>query len=134
MTGDKEINIRFIDGKDQRYPTCGDYWETPYSYEFRITRQDNPDKNLLILLHEMIEYALCAKRGITEEVITNFDLEWNKKAESSTDWYADDIADEPGNEPSAPYVKEHRIAENFERLFAEYMQIDWFEYNRNLIL
>lgn len=134
MTGDKEINIKFIDSKEQRYSTCGDYWETPTSYEFRITKQDNPDKNLLILVHEMIEYILCTKKGITEQVITDFDLEWNKKADISNDWYKDGIADEPGNEPTAPYYKEHRTAENFERLLAEYMDIDWFSYDRNLIL
>ena len=134
MRGDKKIIIEFIPGEQQRYPTAGDYYDTPEAVIFKITKQDIPEKNLLILIHEMVEYALCTRRGISEHDITEFDIEWNKKAEASKDWYADGIADEPGNEPSAPYVKEHRIAENFERLLAEYMGIDWISYDRNLII
>lgn len=131
MTGNKDINIKFIDSKDQRYSTCGDYWETSDSYEFRITKQDNPKKNLLILLHEMIEYALCTDRGITEQEIMDFDLAWNG---DQKDGLLRDQSDEPGNHYMAPYRNEHRIAENYERQLASHLNIDWAEYDRNLIL
>lgn len=134
MTGNKRINIEFIDGKDQRYPTCGDYWETDNSYEFRITKQDNSDKNILILIHEIVEYFLCTKKGISEKVITDFDLLWNQCAGTNK-------ADEPGNEGGkfelvgkAPYYKEHRFAENIERQIALEMDIDWSEYSDNLTI
>lgn len=124
MKGNKDINIKFIDGLEQRYSTCGDYWETDNSIEIRITKQDNPECNLLIMLHEMIEYILCEKRGIKEADITNFDLEWEKLSEPKED--------EPGNSKWAPYYKEHRIAENFERQLASLLDIDWFQYENNL--
>jgi hypothetical protein len=129
MTGNKDINIKFIDGKDQRYSTCGDYWETNNSYEFRITKQDIPIKNLLILIHEMIEYTLCTDRGITEDQIMDFDLKWNKLNDEGHT-----ISDEPGNALSCPYRAEHRIAENYERQLASHLNIDWEEYDKNLIL
>ncbi len=129
MIGNKDINIKFIDGKEQRYSTCGDYWETNSSYEFRITKQDTPDKSILILLHEMVEYFLCTKRGISEADIMDFDLKWNKLNEEGHT-----ISDEPGNAKSAPYYKEHRFAENIERQVALAANIDWQDYDSNLIL
>jgi len=126
MRGDKDINIKFIDGKEQRYITCGDYWETDNSIEIRITKQDNPECNLLIMLHEMIEYILCEKRGIKEADIMKFDLAWEDLPEPKED--------EPGNCKWAPYYVEHRIAENYERQLASHMNIDWINYENNLKL
>jgi hypothetical protein len=129
MTGDKDINIKFIDSEDQRYPTCGDYWETDTSYEFRITKQVRDERSILILLHEMVEYFLCTRRGISEQEITEFDLEWEQKRQQG-----DQIADEPGNEPDAPYYWEHRFSENVERIVALEADIDWEDYERKLII
>ena len=134
MTGNKRIIIDFVESQEQRYPTCGDYFEHEDHYHFKITKQNDPRKNLLILFHEMIEYTLCTDRDITEQEITDFDIAWNKKAEEVDDWVSAGIADEPGNQPGCPYYNEHRIAENFERQLAEYLGIDWFEYDRNLII
>lgn len=126
MKGDKEINIKFIDSSEQRYPTCGDYWEEDNSIEIRITKQANLDYNLLILLHEMIEYILTEKRGLKEKEITSYDLMWEQMSEPK--------ADEPGNEEGCPYGIEHRIAENYERQLAIQLGIDWFEYENKLII
>lgn len=125
MTGNKKINIRFIDGGEQRYPTCGDYWETEDSYEFRITKQISDDRSILILLHEMIEYFLCTKRGISESDITKFDLDWENGPK---------LEEEPGNSPLAPYYNEHRFSENIERQVALAADIDWFDYENNLVI
>ncbi len=130
MTGNKKITIEFINSEEQLYPTCGNYFETENEYKFFITKQDDPKKNLLILFHEMVEYALCTDRGISEKEITDFDLEWNKKLESRDTT----LEDEPGNEKLAPYYKEHRFSENIERLMALALNIDWADYEKNLII
>ena len=130
MLGEKEIRIRFVESGEQRYPTCGDYQDMSEYHLFTITKQDNWRKNLLIFLHEFIEYSLCEDREIPEQMITDYDLEWNRRLEAG-----EVLADEPGNEPDNNiYKNEHRIAENFERLFAEYLGVDWFEYDKNLII
>src|ERR1035437_10343150 len=112
----KEINIRFIDIKDQRYSTCGDYWETDTSYEYRITDQGDNRKNMLILLHEMIEYTLCMDKGITEQSISAFDIMWEGEEYHATD--------EPGYDLRAPYRHQHIFAENIERLMAQELGVD----------
>lgn len=125
MRGDKQINIKFIDAKYQRYPTCGDYWETEDTIEIRITKQKDLRYNLLILLHEMIEYILTERAGIKEEDILEYDKIWNKKVYTA--------AEEPGDEKDCPYRKQHRTAENFERLLADYLDVDWKKYGDELI-
>ena len=131
MLGEKEIIIKFVNSEDQRYSTCGDYLETPTHHEFRITKQTSPEKSMLILFHEMVEYYLTELKGIPEETITNFDLCWNSESIN--------IEDEPGNCKSLhgivnPYYKEHRFAENIERQIAHEAGIDWFDYESNLII
>lgn len=134
MIDNKEINIKFINSKDQRYPTCGDFWETNNSYEIRITKQDDPKNNMLILIHELVEAYLCKCRGIEFEDIDKFDIKWNQCGGT-------DKADEPGNEGGkfklvgkAPYYNEHRFAENIERQLALENDIDWFTYSDNLTI
>lgn len=123
----KKTVIKSIPGKDQRYPTCGDYWEDKEKIHIAITEQDNEDYEFLIMIHELIEFHLTKKRGISEEKITRFDLLWEeKKGRCET------TADEPGNEPGCIYAKEHRFAENIERQIAHEMGLDWHIYNDNL--
>lgn len=125
MRGDKRIIIDFVDSKDQRYPTCGDYYEKDGVYHITVTKQIDHRYNLLIMLHEMIEWTLTEMAGIREEDISDFDIEWNREPREE---------DEPGNNRYAPYYREHRIAENFERLFADYLQVDFLEYEKLLII
>ena len=128
MKGDKDIKVEFIDSIEQRYNTCVDYFETDTEVIFRISKQNDPRKNLLIMFHEMVEYALCTDRGITEEAITEFDLLWEKENPTG-------IADglEPGYASGCPYAKEHLEAELIERRMAALLGIDWKEYEENLI-
>lgn len=121
----KDIIVKFIDGKDQRYPTAGDYWEDDDSIQFRITKQKDDDADALVLLHELIEFVLTKKRGIHESRITAYDLDWEARVHKG---------DEPGNEHDCIYKKEHRFSENLERQFAHELGVDWFEYNDNIKL
>ena len=128
MDGSKNIRIEFLEPHQMRYRTVGDYFETDTEIVFQIVKQNDPRKNLLIALHEYIEYTLCTDRDITEQEIMEFDLQWEKNHPTGLD---DGI--EPGDDPKAPYRNEHRIAENFERQLAEYLGIIWKEYEDNLI-
>ena len=80
---------------------------------------------LLVALHELIEVALCEERGITCEQVDNFDKSFELHREPGN-------KDEPGDDPAAPYRKEHFFATNLERLLAAELGIDWAEYERKL--
>lgn len=123
----KRIIVETIESQDQRYPTCGDYWETEDEMHFRITKQDNEDYEALVFLHEFVEFILTRKRGIAEPAISEYDIKWEEYNEKGMA-----AADEPGNEPGCIYYQEHRFSENMERLLAQEMNIDWFTYNNKL--
>lgn len=124
----KKIEVEFIDADKQRYPTAGDYWEDEDTIYFKITKQENSDYEALILLHELIEYVLTTKRGISEPSISQYDIDWNQTNEKGLC-----VGDEPGNEPGCIYAKEHRFSENLERLMALELGVDWFKYNDSII-
>ena len=67
-----------------------------------------------VALHETIEQHLCAKRGISNEDITAFDIKFEKEREHGK--HGDN---EPGFDPRAPYRKEHSFADKIERLVAK---------------
>jgi hypothetical protein len=110
-----------------RYPTCGDYYKLEDNLtKIEIKKQLNEDYEFLIMVHELIEEYITRKRGITEQSITNFDLAWEELSEPKED--------EPGNNKWAPYYKEHRFSENIERLICAELGIDWFKYEKDLIV
>ena len=80
----------------------------------------NKDMELLVAIHELIEQRLCEKRNIPESAITAFDMEFETANKGEYD--------EPGLDPSAPYHKEHMVADAFERAAAIALGVDWNDY------
>ena len=104
-------------------PSLGDYWRNHKDLiNIRSLDIGNQDYEFLIMLHEMIEEYLCTKRGVKEQDIQAFDNEFDKKA----------LECEPGDDPQAPYYKEHQIATIIERLVAYELGIDWEKYGTDL--
>lgn len=89
----------------------------------RITVSDmgNDDYEFLVAIHEMIEAKLCEKAGISDEAITAFDVKFESERK------AGDVS-EPGDEPTAPYARQHCIATAVERLMCAELGISWFDY------
>ncbi len=125
------IYIDTIPHSEQRYPTVGDYWHTSNKscgykkIEVRVSNMENPDYEFLVAIHELIEAYLTKKRGITEELITDFDIKFE---ESRTP----ESTDEPGDHPNAPYRKEHFFATTIERLAAAELGVDWMAYSAKI--
>lgn len=111
-----EINV--IPKEQQRYDTVGD-WIPGNPVKINISKLDNPDYEFLTALHELIEYKLCEKRGITDEEVVAFDTSTKSNKE-------------PGSLPDAPYKKEHEFANKMEKMMCEEMGIDWKEYDEHV--
>lgn len=122
------IYIDTIAHEEQRYPTVGDYWrpEVPHHAlkrtEIRVSEMGNEAYELLVAIHEMVEEYLTREAGITEQQITQYDVQYEaaRTAES---------LDEPGENEDAPYHKQHLTATEIERFIAERIGVDWDEYN-----
>lgn len=118
------IEIRTSD--NLRYASAGDYFEEDGKIVIVVFDQGNDDHNLLIALHELLEQALCRKRGITNEQIDAFDFSYEEHR------HPDDDTSEPGDDPACPYRREHRFAMIVEQMMALELGVDWNEYDKNI--
>lgn len=119
-----DIVIKTLDDKEQRYNTVGDY-ETDAEGKCMISVSKMSDEKFefLIAIHELIESYLCKERGISDESIDAFDMEYESKR------VAGDYS-EPGDSPSAPYHREHVFATEIEKKVASELGVDWEGYCR----
>ena len=78
----------------------------------------------LVAAHEMVEMILVKQRGISEQSISEFDIAFEHSRAQGK------VLGEPGDDPRAPYQREHFFATNLERLLAAELGVDWFAYER----
>ena len=131
------ILIESILHSAQRYDTCGDWWiDADGTWQIRVSQMPSPNATkhmLLIVLHELIEMALCQYRGITDKDVDDFDMTWKPRVvEVGDSPYETVLDDEPGNDPKAPYYHEHQFASGVERILAAELDVDWGEYERSI--
>jgi hypothetical protein len=112
------IEIKSIPSSEQRYDTVGDYWyDENDTLQIRLSDDVPEMPPEMVLLHELTEIFLCQKHGVKFEDIDNFDMNVFPLRDR-------DESAEPGDEPDAPYRKEHRIAMIVEHIFANAMGVD----------
>lgn len=120
--------FREVAHEDQRYPTVGDWkisgQRKPY-FLITASKMENPDYVFLVQLHELIESWLCFRRGIHEIEVTDFDLRYECTRPEG------DFS-EPGDDPKAPYNREHKFATVIEKQVATELGVDWEEYGRTV--
>lgn len=123
-----ELIYRAIPNAEHRYPTCGDYWQDEFGiHHIRVSQLSDWRYQVLILIHELCEYALCLQRGISEEEITAFDKIFEH--ERSKGKWSDE---EPGDDKRAPYHLEHQTATQIERIMAHHLRVNWKDYEEEV--
>jgi hypothetical protein len=112
----------YVEHKDQRYDTAGDYYklkgqlvDNAQVNMFKISKMKRKEYEFLVAVHEFIEQFLTEVRGIKEEDITDFDINSNSP--------------DPGTDPNAPYHKEHMFSTKVEKMICEELGLDWDEYD-----
>lgn len=120
------VNIKIIPHDQQRYPTVGDWWlDQNGDLQIRVSKLSDPRREHLIAFHEYAEFLMCQEAGITAKMVDDFDTKYEADRHP-------DNEDEPGDDPSAPYVKQHCIATGFERMLAGELGVCWKEYEEEL--
>ena len=119
----RHIVYKVIPHNRQRYDTTGDFFTHKGIEHFRVSRMANERMEHLVLIHELVERVLCYHRGISNQDIDRFDL-WFESVR------AEDSKTEPGDDPRAPYRREHRFATKIERLLAKELGVSWREYGK----
>ena len=120
----RRVLMRSLPHDKQRYPTVGDYEEAHGFVLFSVSEIGNEQYEHLVALHEFIEWMLVTARKIPLAKIDVFDQQFEATRKLRDDWNS-----EPGDSPDAPYVREHRFAENIERLVCAELGIPWDVYN-----
>lgn len=120
------VEIQTVPHRLQRYNTCGD-WKRLGKVHYRIYVSDtkNDTYSALIGVHELVEALLCELRGIKQEDVDKFDMAFEAARQDGDD-------SEPGDDPAAPYRREHQFATKIERQLAEEMGVDWGEYEKSI--
>jgi hypothetical protein len=119
------VKIEIIPHDQHRYPTVGDWFFEGEDLVIRVSKLSDWRREMLIAIHELAEVLLCKQRGITTESVDAFD----KAFEAAR---TPDNEDEPGDEPAAPYVKEHCVATGIERIMAAELGVSWKDYEQEL--
>lgn len=110
----------------QRYDTVGDY-----QFEYKdgvpqihitVSQMGNQQYEFLVALHELVEAELVLRRDIPQKAIDDFDMAYEAARKDGDD-------SEPGDDPKAPYHKEHLFATAIERLMAGELGVDWTAYD-----
>ena len=116
------VKIVTIPHEEQRYPTVGDWVVNGDNLYISVSKMSDPRYELLVAVHELVEVLLCKERGIPQELVDKFDMEYEA---SRSEW---DATSEPGDAAGAPYKKEHFFATTVERLLAAELGVDWEKY------
>ena len=122
----KKIHMKVIPGKDQRYETCGDYFESKGAIQFRISRMFDWRFHMLVFVHELIEWCLVRHRGIKIATIDAFDIQFEERRKLGLE--KGDA--EPGDDRKAPYYNEHQFATKVERMLAKQLGVNWQQYDK----
>jgi len=134
-----KIIIDTIPHKEQRYNTVGDWYPDQLTTKLpdgssvvesilRIRVSQLPANapagapawkcEALVAVHELIEAVLCMNDNIIPKQVDDFD-----RAFTGSD---------PGDDPTAPYKRQHCTATGIERLLASLMGVDWLTYDEVL--
>lgn len=119
-----KIVFDIVPHKKQRYNTSGDYFKKGGVVNIRVSKM-HPDHEFLILVHELIEWYLTERKGVTIEAIDRFDMMFERAREKGNE-------EEPGDDMNSPYYEEHQYASRIERLIAEKLGVDWTKYDKHV--
>lgn len=132
--------IESIPHSSQAYPTCGDWRGDPDgAVHIYVSKEMGKDSCFLVAIHELIEVYLLSKRGVTTKEVDAFDIKYEKahreggkltgkrkKINGKVD------ESEPGDDPKAPYFKEHQFATAVEQIVCTQLGISWEQHAKNV--
>ena len=116
------LKVELVNHGEQRYSTCGDWQiDTDGCICIKVSDTGFRIDALLVGIHEAVEAILCREHGVKEVDVTAFDVEFGKTHNLEEE--------EPGEDPGAPYRREHATADVVERIVALEAGVVWRKYD-----
>src|ERR1017187_2793580 len=121
-----KIIIDTIPHEQHRNTTVGDwFYDADGTLHIKVSALSDWRREALIYVHELIEVLLCKHKGVLQQSADEFDLDFEARRLEGNE-------DEPGDDPAAPYVKQHCLATGVERILAAELGVKWKEYEQEL--
>ena len=125
-----KINVETIPHNQQRYDTVGDYWiDKDLTLQIRISRMRIVWFEWFVLIHEIVEIAICLFYKISFNKIDKFDIQFEIDRKDGIHGEND----EPGDDPDAPYKNAHCFATSVERMVCAVFGLSWKEYDEEVL-
>lgn len=120
------LELKIIPHKEQIFSTGGYWTDDPKTNvnEIWVSRMADWRYIVCVLFHELIEWAWCRSRGVTQKACDDFDAyyeELYKTGKVSLDKDA-------GSDRKCPYFWGHWWGNRFERIVAWILKVNWKEY------
>ena len=110
-------------GEPTLCPSCGTQTHGVETLQVRVSPQSDWRYEVLLAIHETCEAILCKHNGVSQQAVDAFDLEYDKT-------HTFDL--NAGDDPGAPYVREHCFATAIERIMAAELDVNWLKYDTEL--
>lgn len=113
-----------------RYDTAGDYYyKEDGTLKFEIADTGNTLYNKILLVHEIVEQALTEDKGITADMVDQFDFMFEKERQEGYH----DLDEEPGMDGRCPYQREHLVATAMEMIILSHAGKKWIDYDEKVV-
>lgn len=123
-----KVAIVTLKHEEQRYPTVGDWFYHVNGDELKITifvsEMSDVRYVFLVAMHELYECFACYLAGISEEIVTKFDVEFEEERKAGRH----KLFAEPGDSENAPYHIQHVRATDHEKQMSLDFGVDWTTY------
>lgn len=125
-----KIIIKPINAENHRYPTCGDYIydREDDTLTIFVSRMGDWRSELAVAIHEAFESCACLAADIDLVKIDQFDMQFERDRDAGKHGETE----EPGDDKSAPYNKEHWGATYVEKMTCLRLELDWEQHERNV--
>jgi len=119
------IHVEVIPNEQQRTGVDGSdwFWDEKGDLQVRISPMSDWRYEALLQIHETVEAIMCKHNGVTQQSVDEFDVEFDKT-------HALDL--NAGDDPAAPYKREHCLATAIERILCAELDVDWKTYDDEL--
>lgn len=121
------IHIEVIPETEMRPGVSGGdwFWDSAGDLQVRVSPLSDWRREILLAIHETVEAILCKFNGVPQADVDSFDIAYDQ---------AHPIDLNAGDDPDAPYSREHCFATAVERILAAEMEVNWFEYDSELCI
>ena len=119
-----KITIETIPHAKQRYPSCGDwYFDGDGTLQIKVSEEIGTKSAGLVAIHELCEVFLCSE-GLTLPKVA-LDALVDEVDKFDKEYTGNLVDEEPGDDPMAPYNRQHSIATAVERILCADLGLPW---------